>query len=151
MINHVGLTSLSVSTDPDSLWEPHQWEHVQQDVTLSAAALHTRGTKYKQMHKQLQNKSIITILTEKTERPQFHTRFYAHSMCILHFFVIVNALNGSWKHPLHFYILLGCHSLITLSRPAHWLLTGEPPFIIAFKRKDGNKNNMWDTSGWTHS
>lgn len=43
MISHVSLTLLIVSADPDSLWKQDQWEHVQQILTLSSAALHTTG------------------------------------------------------------------------------------------------------------
>lgn len=34
---------LIVSADPDSLWKPHQWEHVQQIYNLSPAPLNTTG------------------------------------------------------------------------------------------------------------
>lgn len=73
--------------------------------SLGCSAPYQGYFKYKQMHKQLQNIFIINILTDKAEHPQFHTRFYAHSVCVLHFFVIVNALNRSWKHPPHLYTL----------------------------------------------
>lgn len=43
MISHVSVTVLIVFADPNSLWKPYQWEHVQQIYNLSAAAPHTTG------------------------------------------------------------------------------------------------------------
>ena len=77
LIHHVSVTVFNVSADPDSLWKPHQREHVQQILALSPAALHATG-KYIQKHKQTNKNSKIKLL---------HPIVYQNH-CVFFFFVV---------------------------------------------------------------